>query len=139
MQVVKIRGHFSTDVNVIDDTKPKKIQLLIDAQGKKKLRKTAEYLISDDIDPLDIKIPIRNGYITLTVPAVVPCYKVVEHPSYPKGIKKASSFRELLGYEVTVRLEVKRYSFKSKHSSNEGDVITGVRCIIIEMYGRNID
>ena len=140
MQVIKIRGHFSSDKNEIGDTKPKKLEFLVDCKAKKKLRATAEHLIrGDDIDPRDIKIPIRNNYISLTVPAVVPCYKIIEHPSYPKGIKKASSFKELLGYEVTIRMEVKRYSFKSKHENNRGDVVVGVRCIIVEMYGRNIE
>jgi hypothetical protein len=121
MQTVKLRGYFLPMHNPDVENAPKKIHILLsEKENIDKIKRCAKNLAGDNA-----KIPVKNKVLCATVNTTVLCYG-------EEGV--ASSFKDIIGNEVTVTIQLKRYSFKSKYEKNLGEKITGVRALLSAIW-----
>ena len=103
-----------------DDVPEKKICLLVsDRESRKKIRNTTKSLCGENA-----RSPLKRHRGDYTLIA-----KVSDITIFIKE-NQACSQSDLLGLEVEVKLELRKYSFVSKYEYNKGEKISGTYAVI---------
>lgn len=115
---VKIKAHYLPYYQ--EDIAQGKIRLLItDVESRNKIKNTTESLCGENA-----RSPLKWHKKDCTLEA-----KVSDVAMFMKE-NQACAQIDLLGLEVEVRLELRKYSFSSKYEHNRGEKIQGASAVI---------